>query len=236
MPAVPDRLASTLVGVPCEAGRGSRAMGRAGQLAIVAALALFVSPFLPWYGETVVTRGLTGPRSLHVATTGWQALSGAQVVAVLVALGVAVLLFGRARRDRPPGIGHGAAVAAAGALVAVLVLIKMIDHDGGASAVAQTTISIRWGMVVALVAGGALAWLGVRMAVSEGPGASGRQGGSGGRRTAERSAPSPDATDSARIRARERQRRREAAVGDGSAGRAHPRRDPVEPRELEHRD
>ena len=256
-----DGLASTLVGLPREAGRRYRAMGRHRRLAIAAALALFVSPFLPWYGETVVTRGLTGPRSLHVGMTGWQALSGAQVVAVLVAVGVVVGLLARARPGRPSVAADGVAVAAAGALAAVLVLIKMIDHDGAVSTVARTTVAIRWGMAVALVAGVALVWLGVRMARSGREARGGREPGSsrepGGQMPggvapasdgeADRAA---DREAEARIRSRERQRRREAEAAEAEAAEAAagPRRPPREPerreperheperRELERRD
>ena len=223
-----DGLASTLVGLPREAGHRYRAMGRHRRLALVAALALFVSPFVPWYGETVVTRGLTGPRSLHVGMTGWQALSGAQVVAVLVAVGVVVGLLARSRPTRPPAAADGVAVAAAGALVAVVVLIKLLHHDGAVSAVARTTVAIRWGMAVALVAGVALVWLGVRMART----GRGVHDSSGARtRGGIASLVDGESEAEARIRSRERQRLRDAAAAKGAPGRGRPPRDPRDPRE-----
>ena len=81
------------------------------RLAAAAALALFVTLFLPWYQETVIHQ-LGKPVALPSATlTGWAAFSFVEAAVLLVAVCVLVLLFFRAegRAFHVPG-GDGGVI------------------------------------------------------------------------------------------------------------------------------
>ena len=153
-----------------------RAMDRPRYLALLASAGLLASLFAPWYGETVTAHGLSGPRRLSESFTGWDALSAVGLACVAIAVIVWGLLFvrsgtvvsglgadgRRAARARADGL----LVSLAGLTGTVWLLVKLADHPGAtANAVgATTTVSIRWGVVLALLFAVALVGLGAMIA------------------------------------------------------------------------
>jgi hypothetical protein len=79
----------------------------------VAALALLLTLFLPWYQESVIVSARARPVTATFSVTGWGAFSFVEAAVMLVAISVLVLLFYRAEgrafssaRWRRPGDRH----------------------------------------------------------------------------------------------------------------------------------
>ncbi len=129
----------------------------------MAAIALLVTLFLPWYGATIVERG--------VATTptynAFGEFSFVEAAVLLVALGVFVLLFARGERRgfHLPG-GDGTVIFAAGLWAAVLLLWRVFDRPDVERAV---NVGIQWGFFFAFLAAAALAGAGWRIRVAGRP-------------------------------------------------------------------
>ncbi len=141
-------------------------MDRDRRLTIVAAVGLLASLWAPWYRETVIARGVTGLRTLSQAMTGWQALSSAGIVCAIVAGAVIIALFARCRPGRraPAAARDGLIVGIGAGACVVMLVAKLLDHGGATGGgLAEATVAIRWGVVLALACALALAWLGVRM-------------------------------------------------------------------------
>lgn len=149
--------------------RGWLALER--RLAALAAIGLLVSLFFPWYRETVVAPGLTGPRSVTESLTGWAAFSFVEVAVLLVAAGVLTLLCARAggRALHLPG-GDGGVITAAGLGTIVLVIWRMFDKAGTTrQGLIQTSWGIEWGSFVALGLAGLLTYAGIRIRRARAP-------------------------------------------------------------------
>jgi hypothetical protein len=135
------------------------------RLAAGAALALFVTLFLPWYQETVIASGVNSLRSISASMTGWAAFSFVEAAVLLVAVSVLALLFVRAEGGafHVPG-GDGGVITAAGFWTCVLIVWRMFDKEGtsGHGQVA-TTSGIEWGIFVALAVAGVLTYAGTRI-------------------------------------------------------------------------
>ncbi len=135
------------------------------RLAAVAALALFLTLFLPWYQETVIAGGVGSLRSVSATLTGWAAFSFVEAAVLLVAAFVLALLFIRAegRAFHVPG-GDGGVITAAGFWTCVLIVWRMFDKEGtsGHGQVA-TTSGIEWGIFIALGVAGVLTYAGTRI-------------------------------------------------------------------------
>ncbi len=135
------------------------------RLAAAAALALFLTLFLPWYQETVIAGGVTSLRSVSASLTGWAAFSFVEAAVLLVAAFVLSLLFIRAkgRAFHMPG-GDGGVITGAGFWTCVLIIWRMFDKEGtsGHGQVA-TTSGIDWGIFVALGVAGVLTYAGTRI-------------------------------------------------------------------------
>src|SRR5207253_229084 len=84
-----------------------------------AAVGLFVSMFLPWYSETVVSRN--GPKPVQTSLTAFQDFSFVEAAVLVVSAGVLAMLFARAERRgfELPG-SDGLIVMIAGGWTAVL--------------------------------------------------------------------------------------------------------------------
>jgi hypothetical protein len=137
------------------------------RLAAVAALALFLTLFLPWYGKDFVQLEKGKPTGFpqHDALNAFQVFSFVEAAVLLVAGGVLALLFARAERRtfHLPG-GDGTVISAAGAWAALLILIRMFDKpDASGNGVTAVTVGIEWGIFVALGAAVALALAGQRL-------------------------------------------------------------------------
>jgi hypothetical protein len=141
------------------------------RLAVLAALGLFLTLFLPWYQETVIANGTTALRSASASLTGWGAFSWVEAAVLLVAAGVLVLLFVRAEGSafHVPG-GDGGVIMAAGLWASALILWRMFDKEGTTGHGLYTTTSgIEWGIFIALAVAAFLAYAGSRIRVAHEP-------------------------------------------------------------------
>jgi hypothetical protein len=136
--------------------RAWRALTREERVSAVAALALWLTMFLPWYSVTVVDSKTTAGASL----SAWNAFGLVQAIVLLISLGTLVLLFVKGERRALGGEGGDAApiVVVGGFVAAVLILYAMFDRPGGGHAVAS---GISWGIVIALLAAIWLTWTGL---------------------------------------------------------------------------
>jgi hypothetical protein len=142
-----------------------RALGPDQRFAVVAALALLVTMFFPWYGLQSVDRK-TGAIYSH-SINAFGDVSFVEAAVFLVAAGVCAMLFGRAegREFRLPG-GDGGIVMLAGAWATLLIFYRVFDRP---SAPNHYPVGIEWGFVLAFAAAGGLAYAGWRMRLRERP-------------------------------------------------------------------
>jgi hypothetical protein len=142
------------------------------RLAAAAALGLFVTLFLPWYQETVITTGVGSKFALPSASlTGWAAFSFVEAAVLVVAVSVLILLFVRAegRAFHVPG-GDGGVIFAAGLWTAVLILWRMFDKSSTTGhGQYVTTSGIEWGIFIALGIAALLAYAGSRIKLAHEP-------------------------------------------------------------------
>jgi hypothetical protein len=143
-----------------------RALASEQRAAAVAALALWITMFLPWYSDTGFFSSAKKTTSTAAYTvSAFGAFSFVEAAVLLVSLAVLLLLFARAERRafHLPG-GDGAVIAAGGMWVALLIFYRMLDKSG-ASVVngVGTTIGIEWGIFLALFAAIALSYQGLRI-------------------------------------------------------------------------
>lgn len=142
------------------------------RLAVLAALLLFLSLFLPWYQESVIASGkATSIVSATESLTGWGAFSWVEAAVLLVSVGVIVLLFERAdgRAFHVPG-GDGWAVTIAGGWTCFLIVYRMFDKQGTTEyRQYATTAGIEWGIFIALAVAVLLTVAGVRIRAANRP-------------------------------------------------------------------
>ncbi len=141
-----------------------RAMEPERRLAAVAALALLVTMFFPWYGLQSLNRK-TGVLYSH-SINAFGDVSFVEAAIFLVALGVMVMLLARAegREFHLPG-GDGTIVMIAGGWTGLLIFYRVFDRPTGY----VYPVGIEWGFFLAFVAAGTLAYAGWRMRASERP-------------------------------------------------------------------
>jgi hypothetical protein len=188
--------------------RAWAAMSGERRLAAVAALALLVTMFFPWYGlQSVGPKGVIYSHNINA----FGDISFVEAAVFLVAAGVVVLLIGRAERREfaLPG-GDGTVITAAGGWATLLIFYRVFDRPSGHG----YPVGIQWGFFLAFVAAGSLAYAGWRIRHGERPGPPLRRhaqpeppdrGGAGAREAAaatgrSRSAAGEDATDLVRRR------------------------------------
>jgi hypothetical protein len=128
------------------------------RLATVAALAMLVTMFLPWYGLQGLDRrtGVIHPHSI----SAFGDVSFVEAAIFLVAVAVVAMLFARAdgRAFQLPG-GDGTIVMAAGCWAALLIFYRVFSRPAGDG----YPVGIEWGFFLAFVAAGGLAYAGWRM-------------------------------------------------------------------------
>ncbi len=140
------------------------AMSRERRIAAVAALALLVTMFFPWYGLQSLNRKTGAIYSHDINAFG--DVSFVEAAIFLVAAGVTAMLLARAeeREFSLPG-GDGTIVAIAGGWAAVLIFYRVFDRPSGHG----YPVGIEWGFFLAFVAAGSLAYAGWRMRHGERP-------------------------------------------------------------------
>ena len=135
------------------------------RLAAIAAGALIVAMFLPWYQETgfAISRG--GTQKVEDSLSAFQSWGFVEASILLVTLAVLLLLFARAeRRAFHLPFGDGIVIVAAGAWVMFLVFYRQVDKPSGSDTGAlKTTIGVNWGIFIAFLLGALLAYAGWRM-------------------------------------------------------------------------
>ena len=138
-------------------------LDREQRLAGLAASALLLTLFLPWYDAAVVETG----RASNSTFSAFGVFSFVEAAVLVVVLGVFALLFarGEGRAFHLPG-GDGTVVVAAGAWCAVLLLWRVFDRPDVARSV---QVGISWGFFFAFLAAAALAVAGVRMRAAARP-------------------------------------------------------------------
>jgi hypothetical protein len=134
------------------------------RLAAVAAVALLVTMFFPWYELQSLNRK-TGAINSH-SISAFGDVSFVEAAVFLVAAGVTALLFARAeRRDfHMPG-SDGAVVMIAGGWATLLIFYRVFSRPAGHG----YPVGIQWGFFLAFVAAGALTYAGWRMRATSTP-------------------------------------------------------------------
>jgi hypothetical protein len=134
------------------------------RLAAIAALALLLTMFFPWYGLQSLNRKTGVIYSHNISAFG--DVSFVEAAIFLVSAGVMAMLLARAegRKFHLPG-GDGAIVMLAGGWAALLIFYRVFSRPAGGG----YPVGIEWGFFLAFVAAGSLAFAGWRMRGSERP-------------------------------------------------------------------
>jgi hypothetical protein len=134
------------------------------RIAAVAALALLVTMFLPWYELQSLDRKTGAINSSSISAFG--DVSFVEAAVFLVAAGVIALLFARAERKdfHMPGT-DGAVVMVAGGWATLLIFYRVFSRPAGHG----YPVGIQWGFFLAFVASGALTYAGWRMRATSAP-------------------------------------------------------------------
>jgi hypothetical protein len=128
----------------------------------LAAAALVVSMFLPWYSKSFFVQVHGKPAASEANLSAFQVFSFVEAAVLLVAAGVLFLVWARSEKKafHLPG-GDGVAISLAGGWALLLLVWRLFDKpdvsDPGA------TVGIQWGIFVALLAAGALTAAGARV-------------------------------------------------------------------------
>jgi hypothetical protein len=135
-----------------------RALAGEQRLAAIAAFALLLTMFLPWYGLQSLNRKTGVIHSHEINAFG--DVSFVEAAIFLVAAGVLAMLFARAegRRFQLPW-SDGTIIVIAGAWAALLIFYRVFSRPAGDG----YPVGIEWGFFLAFVAAGALVYAGVRM-------------------------------------------------------------------------
>ena len=134
------------------------------RIAAVAAIALLVTMFLPWYELQSLDRKTGAIDSSSISAFG--DVSFVEAAVFLVAAGVIALLFARAERKdfHMPG-SDGAIVMVAGGWATLLIFYRVFSRPAGHG----YPVGIQWGFFLAFVASGALTYAGWRMRTTSSP-------------------------------------------------------------------
>lgn len=141
-----------------------RALEAEQRLAALAALALLVTMFFPWYGLQSLNRKTGAIYSHSISAFG--DVSFVEAAIFIVAAGVAAMLLARAegREFQLPG-GDGTIVLVAGGWAALLIFYRVFSRPSGDG----YPVGIEWGFFLAFVAAGFLAYAGWRIRGTERP-------------------------------------------------------------------
>jgi hypothetical protein len=139
-------------------------ISRERRLAAVAAVALIVTMFFPWYGLQSLNRKSGVIYSHNINAFG--DVSFVEAAIFLVAAGVLAMVFARAEQHEfnLPG-GDGTIVAIAGGWCTLLIFYRVFSRPSGHG----YPVGIEWGFFLAFVASCSLAYAGWRMRHGERP-------------------------------------------------------------------
>ncbi len=132
---------------PVRVWRAWRALGTSQKMSAIAALALLVTMFMPWFSQ----HGIVDQRtSVSLSLTAFDAFSIVEAIVLLVALGVLALLFVRGE-GRGPGsaAADGAVILLGGGFAGLLIVYRMFSAPSGGRGV---TTGLQWGLFLALAA------------------------------------------------------------------------------------
>ena len=134
----------------------------------IAAAALALSMFLPWYSKSFFVEVNGEPSASGANMSAFAVFSFVEAAVLLVAAAVLFLIWARSegKAFHLPG-GDGTAIALAGGWALLLLVWRLFDKpdvdDRGA------TVGIQWGMFAALAAAGALLAMGLRVRAAHRP-------------------------------------------------------------------
>jgi hypothetical protein len=130
--------------------------------AALAAAALMLSTFLPWYDKSVCVVVDKNLKCASDSINAFGVMSFIEAAIFIVTIGVLTLLFFRAERRafHLPG-GDGTVVFAAGLWSAFLLFVRVFSRPSVPGA--GSTVGIEWGFFIAFLAAGGLAYAGWRM-------------------------------------------------------------------------
>jgi hypothetical protein len=162
MAADGQRPARTAPGPLVRVIRAWRVLRREQRISALAALALWVTMFLPWYTESPAGAIKKGETAISSSLTAWGAFSWVEAAVLLVSVGVLALLFARGERRafHLPG-GDGPVITLAGGWAALLVIYRLFDKSTERTAGLLITPGNDWGIFLALFAAIWLAYTGV---------------------------------------------------------------------------
>jgi hypothetical protein len=132
----------------------------------IAAAALVLTLFLPWYEQSYVPEGSREFVQRNVSAFG--VFTFVEAAVLLVAAGVLFLVWARSEKKafHLPG-GDGTAIVMAGGWAALLLIWRLFDKPD--SPTPSSDYGIQWGMFAALVAAGALVATGLRVRAAHRP-------------------------------------------------------------------
>jgi hypothetical protein len=148
--------------------RAWRALEREQRTAAFAALALFVTMFLPWYSRSAVGVVKGAPVKVDDTLTAFGSFSFVEAAVLLVAVGVLWMLFarGEGKAFHLP-FGDGNVIFAAGLWVCLLVFYRQFDKPSATTTQGlATNIGVSWGIFVTFLVGLFLAFSGQRLRVA----------------------------------------------------------------------
>jgi hypothetical protein len=160
-----------MTGALARIGRNWRALSSEQRLAAIAAFALLLSMFLPWYQETgnaLVGKSL---QTIDDSKSAFGVYSFVEAAIFVVVVGVLLLLWARAERKafHLPG-GDGTVIMGAGLWVMFLIFYRQLDKPNGRKeGLIQTSIGVEWGIFIAFLLGALLAYAGYRIRASHVP-------------------------------------------------------------------
>jgi hypothetical protein len=134
----------------------------------IAAAALALSMFLPWYSKSFFVEVNSKPSASGTNMSAFAVFSFVEAAVLLVAAAVLFLIWARSegKAFHLPG-GDGTAIALAGGWALLLLVWRLFDKpdvdDRGA------TVGIQWGMFAAMVAAGVLIAAGARVRAAHRP-------------------------------------------------------------------
>jgi hypothetical protein len=132
----------------------------------LAAAAMVVTLFLPWYEQSYVPEGSREFVQRNVSAFG--AFSFVEAAVMLVAGGVLFLVWARSEKKgfHLPG-GDGTAIAMAGGWAALLIVWRLFDEPDATGP--SSDYSLQWGIFAALAAAVALLVMGLRVRAAHRP-------------------------------------------------------------------